>query len=304
GPGLGQPAAAVHPPLGVRGDLSALVIPAWLGIAATALACASAVPPALHLAAPLGPLGGEVRVLAPPPARSADGPLPVVYFLHDFWGSDAVLWEHGVPQRLYAREERGELPPFLLVAPEGDRGFWVDSWDGARRYQQWLREDLPRWVARRWPVRAGRAGRAFVGISMGGLGAADACLAHAERCGALVSISGLLVPLDARFVRDARWPLRRALTRVFGEAPDAAAVRGADPYRCLGSAAAGASGERPRLLLLAGTSDKYRLDGAADLFARRARENGLDVELRLAPGGHDWAYWRTAAEDGIAWAVR
>ena len=65
-----------------------------------------------------------------------------------------------------------------------------------------------------------------------------------------------------------------------------------------------APAQRPRLLLLAGTDDKYRLDGAAQIFATRARENGLEPEVRLAGGGHDWGYWRAAAEEGIAWAVR
>ena len=195
-------------------------------------ACGSAIPSAMHLAAPLGPLGGEVRVLAPPAGAGSDA-IPVVYFLHDFWGSDAVLWEHGVAQRLAAREASGDLPPFLLVAPEGDRGFWTDSWDGARRYESWLHNELPAWVASRWHVRTGRAARAWVGISMGGLGAVKAGLRQPGATGAIVSISGLLVPLDPSFVRDARLFLRRPLTRVFGPTPDEIALRDSDPYRLL-----------------------------------------------------------------------
>jgi len=264
--------------------------------------CVSAMPAAQHLAAPLGPLGGEVRVLAPP--TSAVGPLPVVYFLHDFWGSDAVLWQHGVAQRLLAREQSGDLPPFLLVAPEGDRGFWCDSWDGARRYESWLHDGLPAWVASRWDVRAGPSGVAWVGISMGGLGAMKAALRRPADTGAVVSISGLLVPLDAAFVREARLILRRPLVRVFGPGPDEVALRDSDPYRLLATLGDAPAAPRPPLLLLAGSEDRYRLDGAAGLFADAARAKGLAVELRVGPGGHDWAYWRTAAEEGIAWAVR
>ena len=62
---------------------------AWLLLPILA-GCGAAVAPAVRLAAPLGPQGGEVRVLEPPAGR-AGGPLPVVYFLHDFLGSDAVL---------------------------------------------------------------------------------------------------------------------------------------------------------------------------------------------------------------------
>src|SRR5687768_10418041 len=105
-------------------------------------ACDSTAPEPIRVSAPLGAGGGEFRVLAPPPSAGA-GPFPVVYFLHDLWGSDAILWRQGVAQRVAARVARGEVPPFVLVAPEGDRGFWADSWDGRRRYERWVTAELP-----------------------------------------------------------------------------------------------------------------------------------------------------------------
>ncbi|HEV8631424.1 MAG TPA: alpha/beta hydrolase-fold protein [Thermoanaerobaculia bacterium] len=275
-----------------------------LAAAALVLACASGAPAAQHVPAPLGQQGGRFRVLAPPAPGGAGGPLPVVYFLHDYWGSDAVLWKHGIAQRLLARMASGDLPPFLLIAPQGDHSFWADSWDGARRYETWVGDELPRQVAARWAVRRGRAGRGYVGISMGGMGAMRAGLRHARDTGAIASVSGLLVPLDAAFVRDASPLLRRSLRRAFGPGPDEEALRRGDPYRALGAIDAVPAGERPRLLLLAGRADKYHLDRAAELFHRLATEKGLTAELSLAEGGHDWRYWRAAAEQAIAWTVK
>ena len=270
-------------------------------------ACSSAPPPAVRVQAPLGSQsqGGELRVLVPP-SRSGAGPFPVVYFLHDLWGSDAVLWKHGVAPRLASRMSSGEAPPVLVVAPEGDRGFWVDSWDGRRRYEQWVMTELPAQVAARWPVRSGPRSRAYVGISMGGAGAVRMGLRNPRETAAIVSISGLLVPLDAAFVRDARLFVRPALRRVFGPPPrsDEDTLRRADPYRLLGAMSAADLAAAPPLLLLAGSSDKYRLDDASALFARHAREKGLAVELRLGAGGHDWRYWRSVTEEGILWAAR
>jgi S-formylglutathione hydrolase FrmB len=230
--------------------------------------------------------------------------MPVVYFLHDLWGNDAVLWKHGVAQRLLARMASGDLPPFLLVAPEGDRGFWADSWDGGRRYETWVAEQLPRQVEALYPLRPGRSGRAWVGISMGGMGAVRIGLSRARSTGAIASVSGVLLPLDEGFVRDARWPLRPVLRRVFGPGPDHAALRRADAYRALGRIGEVPEAERPPLFIAAGSEDKYRLDDAARLFAGLAREKGLEVELAIAPGGHDWRYWGRSAEESIAWAVR
>ena len=269
------------------------------------LSCASAAPPAVRVAAPLGPAGGELRVLVPP-ASSGEGPFPVIYFLHDLWGSDAVLWRHGLAPRLATRMSSGDVPPVLIVAPEGNRGFWADSWDGRRRYEQWLTTELPAQVASRWPVRSGARSRAYVGISMGGAGAVRMGLRNPRETAAVVSISGLLVPLDAAFVRDARLLVRPALERVFGPRvrPDDDALRRADPYRLLGAMSAGDLATVPPLLLFAGNEDEYRLDEASDLFTRHAREKGLTVELRLGAGGHDWRYWRSVTEEGILWAAR
>jgi len=107
-------------------------------------------------------------------------------------------------------------------------------------------------------------------------------------------------------VRDARLLVRPALKRVFGPParPGEDALRHSDPYRLLGSMSAADLRAAPPLLLLAGSEDKYRLDEASALFAKHAREKGLAVELRLAPGGHDWRYWRSVTEDGILWAAR
>jgi putative tributyrin esterase len=275
--------------------LSILLFPLWLA------GCASGAPAAIHVAAPLGPAGGELRVLAPP-ASAGDGPFPVVYFLHDLWGSDRILWRQGVAQRLAARMASGDLPPFLLVAPEGDRGFWCDSWDGARRYETWLAEGLPAAVQARYRVLAGRVGRAYVGISMGGLGAVRQGLRHPSETGAMASISGLLIPLERKLVDDANFFVRPAMSRVFG--PGVETLQRNDPVLLLDGVEALAPSERPALLVLGGQSDKYGLGEAGEAYAKLAREKGLVVESHLEAGGHDWSYWRDAAERAIAWAAR
>lgn len=282
-----------------------LVVVFAAAVAVSLLACASGAPSAIRVPAPVTPAGGAFRVLLPPASAGA-GPFPVVYFLHDLWGSDAGLWRHGVAQRLAARIASGEAPPFLLVAPEGHRGFWADSGDGRRRYERWVMAELPSQVAARWPVRSGPRNRAYVGLSMGGAGAVRMGLRNPRETAAIVSISGLLVPLDAAFVRDARLLVRPALRRVFGPPahPDDDALRRADPYRLLGAMSAADLAAAPPLLLLAGTEDKYRLDDASALFTKHAREKGLAVELRLTAGGHDWRYWESVTDEGILWAAR
>jgi putative tributyrin esterase len=241
-------------------------------------------------------------VLEPPPG-AGPGPFPVVYFLHDFFGSDTVLWERGVAARLLARMAAGELPPFLLVAPAGERGFWADSHDGRRRYEEWLAEGLPRQVAARYRVRPGPAGRAVVGISMGGYGALKLALRRPREIGAAGALSGLVPPLDWQIVEDAHPLLRRAMRRTFGRDPHDNTLRRDDLYKLLPRLYGIPAEQRPRLLVRAGTEDRYILDEASYLFAMVARDNGVEVELVLEPGEHDWSYWRHTTEEVVAWAV-
>ena len=271
-------------------------------LAGLAGGCAAGGPPA-HLApeAPLGDAGGRFRVLEPPP-EAGPGPFPVVYFLHDFWGDDAVLWQEGVAERLARRMATGDLPPFLLVAPEGAQGFWADSKDGRHRYEEWLSEGLPRQVAARWPVRPGPAGRAVVGVSMGGFGALRLALRRPQDVGAAAALSGLVPPLDWQVVRHSHPLLRFALRRTYGDAPGG--LRRDDLSHLLPRLYPIPAERRPRLLVRAGEEDRYILDEASYLFAMVARDNGVDVELVLEPGRHDWSYWRRSAEDVVAWAVQ
>jgi S-formylglutathione hydrolase FrmB len=190
------------------------------------------------------------------------------------------------------------------VAPAGHRGFWIDSHDGRRRYAQWLADGLPREVAARWPVRPGPAGRAAVGISMGGFGAFRLALERPREVGAAAALSGLVPPLDWQIVEDAHPLLRLSMRRTFGRDEHDNSLRENDLYKLLPRLYGIPPAERPRLLLRAGTEDRYILDEASYLFAMVARENGVETELVLEPGEHHWRYWSHTADDVVEWAVR
>lgn len=267
-------------------------------------ACGGALPAPQRVPGPLPTAaGGAFRVLEPPPGAGA-GPFPVVYFLHDSWGGSGILWRHGVAQRLSAAMAAGELPPFLLVAPEGGRAFWADSHDGERRYETWLLDELPRQVAERWPVRPGPAGRAVVGISMGGHGALRMALRRPGEIGAAAALSGLVPPLEWDLVEDTNPLVRRMLKRAFGPSREDNTLRRNDLYRLMPALYGIPPERRPRLLVRAGSGDEYRFDDASYLFAMVARDNGVEVELVLEPGGHDWDYWSRSAGEVVAWALR
>ena len=138
---------------------------------------------------------------------------------------------------------------------------------------------------------------------MGGFGAIRLALRRPQDVGAAAALSGLVPPLDWQMMEDANPFLRLTMRRTFGGDAGAGTLRRDDLYHLLPRLYPIPRDRRPRLLVQAGTEDRYILDEASFLFAMVARDNGVDVELVLEPGTHDWRYWREAAEDVVVWAV-
>ena len=69
---------------------------------------------------------------------------PVLYFLHGLGQNEQALLDSGgwnLIQDLWDQKQIGE---FLIVAPDGDRSFFINSRDGHQRYEDFLvKEFLP-----------------------------------------------------------------------------------------------------------------------------------------------------------------
>lgn len=290
----------MNPPALAPSDRQPLLL-ALAIVATTVSGCASGTAPAPELADGLAPeVAGQYRVLLPPGYPDA-GPYPVVYFLHDYFGGSAVLWRKGVAAELERRMAAGELPPFVLVAPEGDRGYWSDAFDGRRLYETWLHDQMVPEIERRYRVIPAREGRAVTGISMGGFGALKSALHRPDLWSHASSLSGALIPLDPESVAGYGWLQRRILRRIFGPL-DGANVYARDDLRTLARRPAPANA--PPLLLRAGREDEYRLAEAAKRTADLLETSGWSVTLVLEPGAHDWKYWKVSAVETIAWHAR
>jgi len=113
------------------------------------------------------------RVFAP--AEIGSGRLPVVYLLHGGGGNGFRDWSNYSDVAKFA--SRG----LLLVMPQGDYSYYTNAALRSQdRYEDYIVKDLATDVARRFPVRDDREGRALVGVSMGGFGAVTLALKHPE----------------------------------------------------------------------------------------------------------------------------
>ncbi|MEY7976667.1 alpha/beta hydrolase [Streptomyces pilosus] len=232
----------------------------------------------------------EVYVWLPPqyddPAW-ADHEFPVVELLQGYPGS-AKAWfgTLDVHEQLMPLMRDGTIAPFVLVAPRtalvpgADTG--CANLPGRVNAESWLGIDVPRMVIDNFRVRSTPRGWSVAGYSAGGHCATRLAVAHPDRFGAAVSLSGYNDPAVERASLTGRDPALRAAN---------------DPLRMLREAAA-----PPRISLYLSGQEK---DGYEDAMALgRAARTPTSVQVVKLPrsaGGHTMALWRPQVVPAFRW---
>lgn len=233
------------------------------------------------------PVGYDAGAAQHPPQR-----YPVLYFLHGLGDNEQTLFNSGGWTLLDDLRHQHKMGDFLIAAPEGRRSFYINSADGSVRYNDFFLEEFMPHIEGKYRVRAGRAGRAVSGISMGGYGALRMAFAHPELFSAVSAQSAALItesPQQLDAASGAGAPLAGVLGAVFGKPINVAhwnennpfllAKRNAVPLRKLA------------IYFNCGQDDNYGFEkGASALHAELQREN-VTHEYRPYPGDHSLAYF-------------
>lgn len=119
----------------------------------------------------------EIRftLYTPPGYDQTDERYPVLYFLHGRQGSQLLFW-NAISREVAAANgdagawisqliQGGELPPFIIVAPNDTDG----DWDSTNEVM--VTQELIQAVDGNWRTIPGRNGRSLAGFSMGAVGA-------------------------------------------------------------------------------------------------------------------------------------
>lgn len=225
-----------------------------------------------------------------PPGWNERDPLPLVVFLHSSGNNERALARSRVTGVLDDWIEQGRIAPFILVAPDGERGFWENWHDGSHRYQDYVVEDLIPLVRQRYPVRPGRENTHLLGVSMGGAGTLYMALDNLDRFASAAVISAPLFDVEEtiEFLENNPWPRLGPVQRVYGP-PERQHIEERNAYARIRE-----PGDLSGLdlLLAAGTEDSFRAlettrDFHTHLTAREVPHRYLEFN-----GGHTWSDWR------------
>jgi S-formylglutathione hydrolase FrmB len=240
--------------------------------------------------------------LAPPPPLGARRDLPVVLVLHGLGDDHLALDDFGIAARLHAAMASGALPPFCAIAPDGERGFWIDWHDGSRRYEACLLEEVLPAAECALGLEVERARRHVVGVSMGGIGALHVGLRHPELFASAASLSGAILDEAAAavFSRDpfAKWLV--PLDRIFGDGTDREFLEAHNPFAVVRRRGAPLG---QRLFLAAGDREKAFFRETTRAFHHYLERASVPHAFELYGGGHGWRYWAPVIERAIGYAL-
>ncbi len=123
-------------------------------------------------------------IYTPPGYAQSTQRYPVLYFLHGSQGSHILFW-NAITREVEAANgdaggwiseliETGQLPPFIIVAPNDTAGGWGST------NEVMVTQELVQAIDGNWRTIAARNGRSLAGFSMGAAGAMDYPAKHPD----------------------------------------------------------------------------------------------------------------------------
>ena len=242
-------------------------------------------------------LGREVAYVVdlPPSYDTAAGRnYPVIYALHGLFEGSGFWERRGLATILAGLRQAGSVPEFLVVAADGGNSFFVNAPGG--RYEDMVTRDLVAHIEASYRVLPGRAGRALLGISMGGYGALHVAFDQPALFAAVATHSAMLLEKIPSAEQGARRGQLAAFHQVFGDPVDTALWNENDPLLQARKVEAKAA---PALFLDCGAEDRYGLANGHRELHRILEERGVGHSFELPPGDHGYEYVRTRLEKSL-----
>lgn len=241
-------------------------------------------------------------VYLPPGYQTSQRTYPVVYLLHGYTDDNTGWVQFGEINR-YADKaiSEGTIPPMIIVMPNADSSWYINSYDGKENYEDFFVRELVPSVEKQFLIKGTRAYRAVCGLSMGGYGALILAMKHPELFVASAPLSAAVFDDDAIVgMNDKSYD--QMLGQLYGRGLKGKSRLTTAWYNnsVMKLAAEKSVGELSRV--------RYWIDCGDDDFLSKGNcelhillsERKIPHEFRMRDGNHTWNYWRTGIVDALA----
>jgi S-formylglutathione hydrolase FrmB len=231
-------------------------------------------------------------MLPPNYEKDSNRKYPVLYFLHGLGENEQALMRSGGWGLIEDLQHEHKIGDFLMVAPEGRGGFFINSADGGDRYSDFLLTEFLSFIETHYRVIRNRKSRGVTGLSMGGFGALRLAFAHPELFGSVSAQSpALITETPAQLNADLKdaGPLAGLLGSVFGNPIDTAHWKQNNPFLLVRKNQIQIKTQA--IYINCGDQDEYGFAVGASQMHKQLLAEGIRHEFHLYPGRHSADYF-------------
>ena len=159
----------------------------------------------------------EYSVYLPGDYETSNRRYPVLYLLHGYT-DDETGWTQFGEAHLIADKviQSGEAAPMIIVMPDGGVTWYVNSYDGKVKYEDYFVNEFIPYIDSTYRTRPTKQYRAISGLSMGGYGTLIMATKHPELFSSAAPLSaGVFEDEEIVNSNDERW--RIVLGDIYGK---------------------------------------------------------------------------------------
>ena len=250
-------------------------------------------------------LNKDVRytVYLPAGYETSERTYPVVYLLHGYGDDDTGWLQFGEINRLADKAiADGTIPPMIIVMPDGFVSFYMNSYDGKEKYEDFfIKEFIPTIEKTYTKIKPKKQYRGIAGLSMGGFGSLNMALKYPDMFSAVAPLSAAVWDDNAiETATTENWD--RAYGQIFGRE-----LKGKDRL-----SKAWYENSALKMVETKSAEDlkkvRYWIDCGDDDFLMKGNcllhialtEKKVPHEFRMREGEHNWDYWRSGIIPALA----
>ena len=240
-------------------------------------------------------------IYLPPDYGTSDRSYPIVYLLHGYTDDDTGWVQFGEVNR-YADKaiNDGTIPPMIIVMPDGGVSFYVNSYDGKTKYEDFFIKEFMPGIEKNYRVKAQKKYRGIAGLSMGGYGTMIYALKYPDLFSAAAPLSAAF-RTDEDMIGTEKDFYEKVFGILFGKNMDGKDRLTKSWY----------DNSIFKITENKTTEDlkkvRYYIDCGDDDFLIKSNcqyhilllDKKVPHEFRVREGAHNWTYWRTGITDAL-----